>query len=42
VTNLFRSPSHRKVVAQLTERLLEHNRQISSPEVKWLEEVAQH
>ncbi len=37
VNNLFHDPAHQEVVDALTARLLEHNREIDSPEVTWLE-----
>jgi arylsulfatase A-like enzyme len=37
INNLFTDPRHQKVVRGLTERLVEHNRGVGSPEAVWLE-----
>ena len=39
VNNLFHSAASRSVIAELTERLIEHNRAIDAPEAAWLEQV---
>jgi len=39
VNNLFHDAAFRGVVAELTERLIEHNRAIGAPEAAWLERV---
>jgi len=39
VNNLFHSAASRRVVGELTGRLIEHNRAIDAPEVAWLERV---
>jgi len=38
-TNLFRSPSHRAIVQQLTARIVEHNVEVDAPAARWLTQL---
>jgi len=39
VRNLARDPKYRKTVAELTERVIAHNREVDAPALKWLDRL---
>ena len=36
IRNLYRSPAHKAVVGELTERVIAHNREVEAPAAQWL------